>query len=112
MKANCDLAIEIIRALGNTGLEPQRSIVLLLTCDEETGSLTGRRLIEAEASRAHAVLVLKPPASGGRVKTGRKGTGMFSIEAHGIAAHAGLEPGERSQRHPGTGSPDGSTASA
>jgi len=92
MKANCALAIGIIRALGYTGLEPRRSIVLLLTCDEETGSLTGRRLIEAEASRAHAVLVLEPPASGGRVKTGRKGTGMFSVEARGVAAHAGLEP--------------------
>src|SRR6185295_1770405 len=69
-----------------------RPIVLLLTCDEETGSFTGRRLIETEARKAHAVLVLEPPASGGRCKTGRKGTGMFSIEAHGRAAHAGLEP--------------------
>ena len=92
MKANCALAIEVIRALADTGMEPQRPIVLLLTCDEETGSLTGRRIIEAEASRAHAVLVLEPPASGGRVKTGRKGTGMFSVEARGVAAHAGLEP--------------------
>ena len=92
MKANCALAIEIIRALGYTGMEPHRHIVLLLTCDEETGSLTGQRLVEAEARKAHAVLVLEPPASGGRVKTGRKGTGIFSIEAHGRAAHAGLEP--------------------
>lgn len=91
MKANCALALEIIRALAATGLEP-RPIVLLLTCDEETGSRTGRRLVETEASRAHAVLVLEPPASRGRVKTGRKGTGIFSIEAHGRAAHAGLEP--------------------
>jgi glutamate carboxypeptidase len=38
------------------------------------------------------VLVLDPPATGGRVKTGRKGTGIFTISAHGRAAHAGLEP--------------------
>src|SRR6185436_4455509 len=92
MKANCALALHIIRALATTGLQPARPIVLLLTCDEETGSFTGRRLIEAEARKAHAVLVLEPPATGGRCKTGRKGTGMFSIEAHGRAAHAGLEP--------------------
>ena len=92
MKANCALAIEVIRALAETGMEPQRPIVLLLTCDEEAGSLTGRRLVEAEARKAHAVLVLEPPASGGRVKTGRKGTGIFSVEARGRAAHAGLEP--------------------
>lgn len=92
MKANCGLAIEVLRACVATGLSPQRPVVLLLTCDEETGSRSGRHLVEAEARRAHAVLVLEPPGSGGRVKTGRKGTGMFSIEARGLAAHAGLEP--------------------
>src|SRR6266850_3858297 len=92
MKANCALAIEVVRACVVTGLTPQRPVVLLLTCDEETGSLTGKQLVEAEARRAHAVLVLEPPGSGGRVKTGRKGTGIFTIEARGCAAHAGLEP--------------------
>ncbi|HVQ37984.1 MAG TPA: M20/M25/M40 family metallo-hydrolase, partial [Pyrinomonadaceae bacterium] len=92
MKANCALAIEVIRAGVATGLTPQRPLVLLLTCDEETGSYTGKQLVEAAARRAHAVLVLEPPGSGGRVKTGRKGTGMFTIEARGRAAHAGLEP--------------------
>jgi glutamate carboxypeptidase len=95
MKANCALALEAIRACVETGQRhsrPSRPVVLLLTCDEETGSLTGRQLVEAEARHAHAVLVLEPPARGGLVKTGRKGTGMFSIEARGRAAHAGLEP--------------------
>ena len=92
MKANCALAIEVIRACVETNISLQRPVLLLLTCDEETGSLTGRQLVEAEARNSHAVLVLEPPASGGRVKTGRKGTGMFSIEARGRAAHAGLEP--------------------
>lgn len=92
MKGNCALALEVIRACAETGIRPARPVVLLLTCDEETGSLTGRQLVEAEARNAHAVLVLEPPASGGRCKTGRKGTGMFSIEAVGRAAHAGLEP--------------------
>jgi glutamate carboxypeptidase len=92
MKANCALAIEVIRACFATGIRPQRPVILLLTCDEETGSFTGRQLVEAEARKAHAVLVLEPPGNGGRVKTGRKGTGIFSIEAWGRAAHAGLEP--------------------
>jgi len=92
MKANCALALEAIRACVATGLSPQRPVVLLFTCDEETGSRTGRQLVEAQARRAHAVLVLEPPGSGGRAKTGRKGTGIFTIEARGRAAHAGLEP--------------------
>lgn len=92
MKANCALAIEVIRACAALEVKPQSPVVMLLTCDEESGSVTGRGLVEAEARRAKAVLVLEPPASDGRVKTGRKGTGMFTIEARGRAAHAGLEP--------------------
>lgn len=92
MKANCALAIEAIRACATLNITPRNPLVLLLTCDEETGSMSGRGLVEAEAKRARSVLVLEPPASGGRVKTGRKGTGMFTIEARGKAAHAGLEP--------------------
>lgn len=92
MKANCALALEALRACDATGLPVEVPVVLLLTCDEENGSPTGRSLVEAETKRARAVLVLEPPASGGRVKTARKGTGMFTIEARGRAAHAGLEP--------------------
>jgi len=92
MKANCALALEAIRACSTLGFAPHRPVVLLLTCDEETGSMTGRALIEEEARASRGVLVLEPPAPGGRVKTARKGTGLFTIEAHGIAAHAGLEP--------------------
>jgi glutamate carboxypeptidase len=92
MKANCVLALEVIRALSQMGIQPKRPVVLLLTCDEETGSASGRPLVEAEAKTASSVLVLEPSGSGGRAKTGRKGTGMFSIEATGVAAHAGLDP--------------------
>ena len=92
MKANCALAVETIRACVSLNIPPRSPLVVLLTCDEEAGSMTGRALVEAEAKRARAVLVLEPPATGGKVKTGRKGTGMFTIEARGKAAHAGLEP--------------------
>ena len=92
MKAACALAVEVLRALRETELKPRRPVILLLTCDEETGSGSGRELVEAAARDARAVLVLEPPAIGGRVKTGRKGTGIFAIKAIGRAAHAGLEP--------------------
>lgn len=92
MKANCAMAVESLHACVALDLLPRRPVVLLLTCDEETGSMTGRALVEEEARSAQSVLVLEPPAPGGRVKTARKGTGMFTIEAKGRAAHAGLEP--------------------
>jgi len=92
MKANCALALAAIKACAALNLKPRRPVVLLLTCDEETGSLDGRALVEEEAMKAGRVFVLEPPVKGGRVKTARKGTGMFKMEAHGLAAHAGLEP--------------------
>jgi glutamate carboxypeptidase len=92
MKAACVLALEALRALAVLDVIPHRPVVLLLTCDEETGSATGRRLVEEEARHAAQALVLEPPVPGGRVKTARKGVGMWTVTAHGIAAHAGLNP--------------------
>ncbi|HEX8071041.1 MAG TPA: M20/M25/M40 family metallo-hydrolase [Pyrinomonadaceae bacterium] len=92
MKVNCALALAALDACAAVALRPPRPVVLLLTCDEEAGSNTGRALVEAEAARAAHVLVLEPSAAGGRVKTGRKGTGMYTLAVTGRAAHAGLDP--------------------
>ena len=94
MKANCALAIEVLRALSELKLTPAVGVTLALTCDEEVGSLSGWPLLErvARAQQTHCAFVMEPPASGGRVKTGRKGTGIFAIKVEGKAAHAGLEP--------------------
>ena len=92
MKASCVIAVEALHALTELSLEPPRPVTLLLTCDEEIGSSTGRALVEQEARRAAQVLVLEPPAPGGCVKTARKGVGGWTVSAHGIASHAGLHP--------------------
>lgn len=93
MKANCALTLEAIRACVESGWrETKRQVVVLLTCDEEAGSASGRGLVEKEAGQASRVLVLEPSAPGGLAKTGRKGTGMWTLRARGRAAHAGLEP--------------------
>lgn len=92
MKSNCALVFELLRALQTIDGGLRRPITVLLTCDEESGSAGGRALVEEEAGTAHAVLVMEPSASGGRAKTERKGTGMFTVEVRGRAAHAGLDP--------------------
>jgi glutamate carboxypeptidase len=94
MKANCALAIEVLRTLVELQATPAYGVSIVLTCDEEVGSLSGWPLIEkvAKTQPARCAFVMEPPASAGRVKTGRKGTGIFAIKVEGKAAHAGLEP--------------------
>jgi len=94
MKANCALTIEILRTLVTLQHKPQRAVTIILTCDEEVGSQTGWPLMEqvAKSTDTRCAFVLEPPALGGYVKTGRKGTGIYSIRLEGKAAHAGLEP--------------------
>jgi glutamate carboxypeptidase len=91
MKANVVVMLEVIKALSELNLEPPRPITILLSCDEEVGSETGRELVEREAKHAEFCLVFEPSANG-KCKTGRKGTGWYELKAHGIPAHAGLEP--------------------
>lgn len=91
MKANAVLMLEALRFFAASGTVPARPVTILLSCDEEVGSFTGRPLVEAEARKSEFCLVCEPSAEG-RVKTGRKGTGMFTLKAHGRPAHAGLEP--------------------
>ena len=94
MKANCALAIEVLRALSELQVTPSCSVTLALTCDEEVGSLSGWPFLQRIANwrETRCAFVMEPPALGGRVKTSRKGTGIFAIKVEGIAAHAGLEP--------------------
>jgi len=91
MKANCVLMLEVLRAFTELNLRPARPITILLSCDEEIGSTTGKPLVESEARKSEFCLVCEPSA-GGRVKTGRKGTGNYILKTHGIPSHAGLEP--------------------
>jgi len=97
MKAGIALGMLAARALVELPAVARRvsanlRLVMLWTTDEETGSRTSRALIEAEARRSAAVLVLEPPLPGGAVKTSRKGCGDFELIVRGVAAHAGIDP--------------------
>jgi glutamate carboxypeptidase len=92
MKASIVLAEYALWACENIGKRPPRPVELLFTSDEEIGSPTSRGLIESLARRAAYVLVLEPTLPDGRLKTGRKGVGSFTMEITGRASHAGAEP--------------------
>jgi glutamate carboxypeptidase len=88
MKGGIALICSALRALGPL----PRAVTVLLTSDEEAGSPSSRDLIEREASRSSAVLVLEPSLPGGGLKTSRKGVGRFTVMAMGRASHAGIAP--------------------
>jgi glutamate carboxypeptidase len=93
MKGGLVIALFAVDALAAAGRLPEKRIVFLWTSDEEIGSESSRALIEREARRSGAVLVLEPAAGlDGRVKTSRKGVGEIELIATGRAAHAGLNP--------------------
>jgi glutamate carboxypeptidase len=88
-----DMKAGIVQALHAIASLDDRSVVeILITADEEVGSVHSRDLIVERARHCGAVLVLEPSADGGALKTGRKGTGTFEVRVHGRASHAGLEP--------------------
>jgi glutamate carboxypeptidase len=64
----------------------------MFTSDEEIGSPTSRKLIEAEGRKAKYVLVTEPARDGGKIVTGRKGVGRFEVFIKGVPAHAGTRP--------------------
>jgi len=91
MKSGVVLMLEALRFFAANNIRPSRPITILLSCDEETGSDTGRPLVEREAANAEFCVCIEPSADG-KIKTGRKGTGIFKLRARGTPSHAGLEP--------------------
>jgi glutamate carboxypeptidase len=94
MKAGIALGMLATRALLERAPPQDARIVMLWTTDEETGSATSRALLETEAAQSDAVLVLEPALPGGALKTRRKGCGEYDLVVHGVAAHAGVDPGK------------------
>ncbi len=90
MKGGLVVAAAAMAALRERGWNGPE-VTLLCTTDEEVGSGASRALIESEARRHDAVLVLEPPVAGA-LKVARKGVGTYHVEVEGRAAHAGLEP--------------------
>jgi glutamate carboxypeptidase len=95
MKAGIVQALYALRALQETNARLRKRLFFLWTSDEEIGSESSRKLIEAEARRSDAVFVLEPSfGPRGLLKTARKGVGEATLTVHGRASHAGLAPQE------------------
>lgn len=87
MKAGIVMAFHALAALDDLD-----GVSLLVTGDEEPGSITSRELIESEARECAAALVLESAGPGGALKTERKGVSRYEVLVRGRASHAGLDP--------------------
>jgi glutamate carboxypeptidase len=92
MKGGLALFIYALKALLALDLPIERKVALWVVSDEEVGSLGSRARTEALARQARAVLVLEPSAGlEGKLKTARKGVGLYRLEVRGRAAHSGVD---------------------
>lgn len=93
MKSGIVLALFAADALWALKIIPRKRLVFFWNSDEEIGSESSRKLIEAEARRSDAVFVMEPSLGPqGRLKTARKGVGSAEVIVTGRSAHAGIEP--------------------
>jgi glutamate carboxypeptidase len=81
--------VQLFSALST--LDSLDGLAVVITSDEEIGSVSSRELVEQTAAGAVAALVLEPSAAGA-LKTARKGTASFVLRVTGRASHAGLAP--------------------
>ncbi len=92
MKASLVSVIYALRYLKESGSDAYEHVQIILNSDEEIGSPTSRRFIEQEAKGKSYALVMEPARRDGSLVTERRGSGRFTIEVHGRAAHSGIEP--------------------
>ena len=92
MKSGVAIFLEAIRGLRERREFPERPIWLLLTTDEELGSVASKELIVETAKQCGLCLVLEPAADNESLKTSRKGVAQYWLTAKGIASHAGSAP--------------------
>lgn len=90
MKAGACLALAALKDV-TVRQAHQLPIEMLFVPDEEIGSAVSRPAIENAARQARYTLVGEPARAEGRCVTARKGIGALRLQAHGCAAHAGLQ---------------------
>jgi glutamate carboxypeptidase len=89
MKAGIALSLAVLAELARREEPPP--VTLLLTPDEEIGTVASRPLLLGLA-RAHGEVLVLEPSQAGAAKVARKGAGAFAVTFRGRAAHAGLDP--------------------
>lgn len=93
MKGGIVVMLFAVRALVESGALQGRALTVLLTADEESGSVTSHDLVADEAPEHHLTLVFETgsPRPEGRstIVIERRGYARYTVEVAGVEAHAG-----------------------
>lgn len=92
MKGGITIVLSALRGLKERSEMPERPIWVLMTSDEEVGSVYSKPFIEQYASQAGLVLVMEPATIDEALKTQRKGVATYKLEIEGLPSHAGNAP--------------------
>lgn len=92
MKGGITVAMWAIRGLIERNELPKRPIWILMTSDEEIGSVHSEPVIKEIAAQCGLVLVMEPATKEEALKTWRKGVGSYTITVEGRPSHAGNAP--------------------
>jgi glutamate carboxypeptidase len=84
--------VQVFHAVAAIPVAARGGIVVMVTSDEETGSVHSKALISQYAARAGVALVAEAAAESGALKTARRGIAHYRLNVTGRAAHAGLDP--------------------
>lgn len=92
MKGGITIVLTALRGLAELGQMPRRPIWVLMTTDEEVGSIHSEKVIVETAKQCGLVLVMEPATPEEALKTARKGVANYHVSVEGRASHAGNAP--------------------
>jgi len=92
MKGGITVVLSALRGLKERGEIPNRPIWVLMTTDEEVGSIHSKATIQECAAQCGLVLVMEPATQEEALKTFRKGIATYRMDIEGLPSHAGNAP--------------------
>lgn len=91
MKGGLIVLLYALKALEETPWKTNLGWQVLLNQDEEIGSPHSKEILKQEAKKFHLGLCFEPSLPDGSLARTRMGSGLFTVEAKGQAAHAGRD---------------------
>lgn len=89
MKGGLVVMLEALRTLEQAPMAEHLGYEILISSDEEIGSIGSASCLVESAGRADFGMTYEPALTDGTLAGARKGSGNFTLVVHGRAAHAG-----------------------